>query len=127
MAKRRLGQLTLDSTIETTRNLPLDARQLVRTKEELLDPESFVGVAYKGMLVACRDDEKLYMLLDKDNPTLEESWKEIGSVGGEVDLTLYTKYSDFEFATEADIDEIFYSVTQENPIENPTENLTENP
>lgn len=120
MASRRVGQLNLDVNIETLRNLPLDARQLVRTKEELLDPESFVGVAYKGMLVACRDDEKLYMLLDKDNPTLEESWKEIGSAGGEVDLTSYTKFSDFEFATETDIDEIFYGI--QNPTENPTEN-----
>lgn len=110
MASRRVGQLNLDVNIETLRNLPLDARQLVRTKEELLDPESFVGNAYKGMLVACRDDEKLYMLLDKDNPTLEESWKEIGSAEGGVDLTSYTKFSDFEFATETDIDEIFYGI-----------------
>lgn len=110
MASRRPGGLELDVNIETLRNLPLDARQLVRTKEELLDPESFQGTAYKGMIVSCRDDEKLYMLLDKDNPTLEESWKEIGSVDGEIDLTAYTKFSDFEFATETDIDEIFYGI-----------------
>jgi len=101
MATRRLGQLDLDVTIETLRNLPLDARQLVRTKEELLDPASFQGNAYKGMLVACRDDEKLYMLLDKDNTHLEESWKEIGSGTGGVNL---------QFATETDIDEIFYGI-----------------
>lgn len=86
MASRRVGQLDFDYSIELLKALPLDARQLVRTKEELLDPGSFT-YGYKGMIVACRDEEKLYMLIDKDNPTLEASWKEIGSggAGGPVD------------------------------------------
>ena len=65
---RRVGQLDLDATIETKRNLPLDARQLVRNKEELLDPASF-PYGYVGMLVACRDEQKLYMLINKDDTT----------------------------------------------------------
>lgn len=77
MATRRKGGLELDTTVETFKTMPLDARQLVRTKEELLDPDSFT-YGYKGMIVACRDEEKLYMLIDNANPTVESSWKEIG-------------------------------------------------
>lgn len=89
MATRRLGQLDIDKSVETARALPLDARQLVRTKEELLDPDSF-AYGYNGMIVACRDEQKLYMLTDKDNPTLEASWKEIGASAGGNDLTALT-------------------------------------
>ena len=81
MATRRKGGLELDSTVETLKTVPLDARQLVRTKEELLDPDSFI-YGYKGMIVACRDEEKLYMLIDNANPTLEASWKDITGGGG---------------------------------------------
>ena len=79
---RRVGQLEFDYSIELLKTIPLDARQLVRTKEELLDPASFT-YGYKGMIVACRDEEKLYMLIDNTNPTAEASWKEIGgSIAG---------------------------------------------
>lgn len=77
MASRRLGGLVLDTSIETTKTLPLDARDLVRTKEERLDPESF-QYGYKGMLTASRDEEQVYMLIDKDNPSQEASWKLVG-------------------------------------------------
>lgn len=82
MAPRRKGGFDLDRSIELTTTTPVDARQLVRTKEELLDPESFVH-GFNGMITACRDEQKLYMLIDKNNPTLEASWKEIGgSIAG---------------------------------------------
>ena len=82
MAPRRKGGFDLDRSIELTTTTPVDARQLVRTKEELLDPESFV-YGFNGMITACRDEQKLYMLIDKNNPTLEASWKEIGgSIAG---------------------------------------------
>ena len=82
MASRRKGGFDLDRSIELTTTTPVDARQLVRTKEELLDPESFVH-GFNGMITACRDEQKLYMLIDKNNPTLEASWKEIGgSIAG---------------------------------------------
>lgn len=107
---RRLGQLDLDATIETKRNLPLDARQLVRNKEELLDPASFL-YPYVGMLVACRDEQKLYMLINKDDTTKEESWKEIGAVHFDgTDISGFVLYKDLRFADESDIDEIIFGV-----------------
>lgn len=95
MATRRLGQLDIDKSVEVARALPLDARQLVRTKDELLDPDSF-AYGYNGMIVACRDEQKLYMLTDKDNPTLAASWLEIGAS------------NDIEAISDSEIDEIIY-------------------
>ena len=83
MAARRLGGLELDRNIELTKTVPLDARQLVRSKEELLDPASFLH-GYNGMIVGERTEGKLYMLMDKDNPTVEASWKVIGPYEGSV-------------------------------------------
>lgn len=74
---RRKGSLDLDSSIELSYSGPLDAKQLVRTKEEQLDPTSF-EYGYKGMLTVNRDEEKLYLLRDHLNPTQEVSWKVIG-------------------------------------------------
>ena len=96
MATRRLGQLAMDKIVEVSRAMPLDARQLVRTLEELLDPGSFT-YGYNGMIVACRYNSKLYMLIDKDNPTSIDSWKEVGA-GGE----------DIQPISNAEIDQIIY-------------------
>lgn len=95
MAARRQGQLDMDLSVEMLRATPLDARQLVRTREELLDPGSF-AYGYNGMIVACRDEQKLYMLTDKDNPTLAASWLEIGAS------------KDMESISDSEIDEIIY-------------------
>lgn len=79
MATRRYGTFDMASAIEPDINMPLDARQHVRTKAERLDPESFPTLrSYKGLLVASRDEEKVFFLVDHNNPTLEESWKVIG-------------------------------------------------
>lgn len=89
MATRRLGGLDLDRNVELAKALPLDARMLARTMEELLDPGSFT-YGYNGMIVGVRDEQKLYMLIDKDNPTLEASWKEIGASSGGDELSALT-------------------------------------
>lgn len=129
---RRLGQLELDSTIETKRNLPLDARTLVRNKEELLHPDSF-KYGYNGMLVVCRDEEKLYMLINKDDTTLESSWKEIGAVIIDgIDLStlvshdeLKNVFDSIQFAGEADVDEIIYGINTDNTDNGQTPDNTE--
>lgn len=77
MATRRKGAFELAEVIETPKTMPLDARQLVRTKEEMLDTDSFPN-GYKGMITAERTEGKLWMLMDHQNPTVEESWKVIG-------------------------------------------------
>lgn len=77
MAVRRKGTLDLQENIETGKQMPLDARQLVRSKEEMLTEGSF-DYGYKGLFTAERTEGKLWMLMDHNNPTLEESWKVIG-------------------------------------------------
>lgn len=77
MAPRRKGNIAVDDVIEAAKGMPLDAKQLVRNKEEQLDPASF-EYGYKGMLTVNRDEEKLYLLSDHQNPTQETSWKVIG-------------------------------------------------
>ena len=77
MAQRRLGTLPLQENIETEKQMPLDARQLVRSKEEMLTEGSFT-YGYKGLFTAERTEGKLWMLMDHQNPTQEASWKVIG-------------------------------------------------
>lgn len=82
MATRRKGGLSLDNSVELSAKVPLDARAMVRTKEELLDAGSFADNGYNGMVVACREEQKLYMLIDQNNPTLEVSWKDLSAGDG---------------------------------------------
>ena len=91
MATRRLGGLDLDRAVELAQRLPLDARAMVRTKEELLDAGSF-QYGYNGMVVSVREEQKLYMLIDQNNPTLETSWKDLsaGDGSGSADLDALT-------------------------------------
>ena len=99
MATRRKGGLPLDRSVELAMKVPLDARQLVRTKEELLDPDSY-PYGYNGMIVGCRDEQKVYMLIDQNNATLEAAWKDLtpSGNGGE----------DIQEITNAEIDEIIF-------------------
>lgn len=93
MATRRKGALAMDRSVELSQKLPLDARAMVRTKEELLDAGSFADNGYNGMVVACREEQKLYMLIDQNNPTLEASWKDMSAssgTGGGEDITALT-------------------------------------
>lgn len=102
MATRRKGGLPLEYSVELSMRVPLDARQLVRTKEELLDPDSY-PYGYNGMIVGCRDEQKVYMLIDQNNATLEAAWKEIGTGDGT---------GDAEPIPNAEIDEIIFGANQ---------------
>lgn len=96
MATRRKGGLPIDRSVELAGRLPLDARQLVRTLDELLDADSFTN-GYNGMIVGCRENQKVYMLIDQSNPTSIDSWKEVGAGGEEM-----------QPITDAEIDAIIY-------------------
>ena len=74
MATRRKGPLEMDKSVELNARVPLDAKSLARTKEEQLDPESYL-YGYNGMLVSNREEQKLYMLINQDATTEEASWK----------------------------------------------------
>lgn len=98
MATRRKGGLDLDRAVELTMKVPLDARAMVRTKEELLDPDSFSVNGYNGMIVACREEQKIYMLIDQNNTTLEAAWKDMSAASGE----------DIQHISEDEIDNIIF-------------------
>ena len=87
MTTRRKGGLDIDRSVELAGRLPLDARQLVRTLDELLDAGSFPN-GYNGMIVGCRENQKVYMLIDQ----------EIGADSGE----------NIQPITNAEIDQIIY-------------------
>lgn len=100
MATRRKGGFDMDKNVELLKGVPLDARQMVRTLTELLDPGSFT-YGYNGMVVACRETQKLYMLINQSDPTSIDSWKELGAGGDET-----------QPISNAEIDEIIYGTTQ---------------
>ena len=75
---RRKGGLPLDNSVELSAKVPLDARSMVRSKEELLDAGSFADNGYKGMLTIERTEGKAYVLMDNTAHTAEESWQLIG-------------------------------------------------
>ena len=77
MTTRRKGGISLGSAIELEQRLPLDAKSLVRTKEEQLDPESFL-YGYNGMVISNRAEQRVYMLTNQDATSEEASWKLIG-------------------------------------------------
>lgn len=97
MATRRKGGLDLDRAVELAQKLPLDARAMVRTRDELLDAGSF-EYGYNGMVVAVREEQKQYMLIDQNNPTLEAAWKDLSADGG----------ANIQEISNAEIDEIIY-------------------
>lgn len=96
MATRRKGGLDLDNAVELAVRVPLDARNLVRTLDELLDAGSFPN-GYNGMVVTCRENRKQYMLIDQTNTTSMDSWLELGA-----------SPADIQPITNAEIDAIIY-------------------
>lgn len=100
MATRRKGGLDLDNAVELAVRVPLDARNLVRTLAELLDADSFPN-GYNGMVVACRETQKIYMLINQNDPTSIDSWKELGAGGDET-----------QPISNAEIDEIIFGANQ---------------
>ena len=106
--KSRRERLLFELTTATRRYDGLS--RFCHQSRELLDPASF-PYGYVGMLVACRDEQKLYMLINKDDTTKEESWKEIGAVQFDgTDISGFVLYKDLRFADESDIDEIIFGV-----------------
>lgn len=74
---RMKSSMLFSGFLEVEAQAPLDARLVAKTKEELLDADSY-PYAYVGMIVSVESEEKAYMLI-ADDTTDETSWKEIGS------------------------------------------------
>ena len=111
MAARRKGAFELEEVIETGKTIPVDARQLVRSKEEMLDAGSFTN-GYNGMFTSERTEGKIWMLMDKDNPTLETSWKVIGPYD---DSALDARVTALEQAGGSESDPVDWSDVQNKP------------
>lgn len=93
---RTPGTLSLGSNIEPKMSAPLDGREVVNSKADLLAAASF-PYFYEGMTVYVKSEQKSYTLIGND-PTIEANWTEVGSGAGQtiqVD-TLPTATSELE-------------------------------
>ena len=100
MARKQNG-LVMQNTIEPILSAPLDARQQVKLKADLTDPASY-PYSYVGMVVGCREDANVYVLVAKDT-TQPENWKRLvyeGQAADEIDLTEYAKLVDIPDVSE---------------------------
>lgn len=98
---RTKGTLSLASNIEPSMNAPLDGRQVVNLYSDLTANGSF-PYYYEGMIVACKENHKLYQLTGTDT-TATSNWTEVGSGSGGADNIIegYRKDSDGLFYEES--------------------------
>lgn len=110
MAKLFNGMISFASAIKPTGAQPLDDRTVVQSMTDLLAEETFGLAKYNGMLVAVIDEEQVYMLIDKDNATSEESWVAVGSGNGSIAVETYAEA--VELATSDNIGQVIYVKTK---------------
>lgn len=113
MAKIYNGLIRFSSSIKPTGPQPLDDRTVVEFISDLTNIETFTidgaSIAYRGMLVSVLEDDKVYLLKNKDEITNSDSWVAIGS-NNDVNIDddyinqLIESYlSDNDYATKNDI------------------------
>lgn len=86
---REKGIFHISANYEAQKAAPLDARQLVEAKADLLLPETWtvnnIAWIYDGMIVAVSRDVNnenngIYMLTDSRNYTKESSWQKMANI-----------------------------------------------
>ena len=110
MAKLFNGMIPFASAIKPTGAQPLDDRTVVKSFADLLADDTFGLAKYNGMLVAVVDDEQVYMLIDKDNSSNEESWVAVGAGNGSVAVETYAEA--VAIATDENIGQVIYVKTK---------------
>lgn len=85
MAKIFGGDVNFGFVINQTGAQPLDSRSVVKNYTELLKAETFGTALYNGMTVALVDEQKVYMLIDKNKATVADGWKEVGAGGEDIE------------------------------------------
>lgn len=114
MAKKFNGIIPFASVIRPTGGQPLDDRTVVQSLTDLYSSTTFdnngSSVAYNGMLVSVLDEQKTYMLINKNDITNEASWVAVGSGNGSVAVEKYGEA--VELATEKNIGQIIYVTTK---------------
>ena len=93
MAKLFDGKKLFASAIKPTGGQPLDDRSVVSLYSDLTNASTFVvngtSAAYKGMLVAVVETEQVYMLVNENNITSEDSWVSVGAGNGSLAVETY--------------------------------------
>lgn len=113
MAIKYNGLIRFSSALKPTGPQPLDDRTVVEYISDLTNIETFsvdgASNAYRGMLVSVLEDDKVYLLKNKDEITNLNSWVAIGS-NNDVNIDddyinqLIESYlSDNDYATKNDI------------------------
>lgn len=78
---RTSGTLSLGSNIEPKMSAPLDAREVVNTKADLLAAASY-PYSYLGLTVYVKSEQKSYTLIG-DDTTVESNWMLVGTGSGQ--------------------------------------------
>ena len=114
MAKLFDGKKLFASAIKPTGGQPLDDRSVVSLFSDLTNASTFVvngtSAAYKGMLVAVVETEQVYMLVNENNITSEESWVSVGSGNGSLAVETYGEA--IALATNDNIGQVIYVKTK---------------
>ena len=122
MAKIYNGLIRFSSTIKPTGPQPLDDRTVVESISDLTNIDTFTidgaSIAYRGMLVSVLEDDKVYLLKNKNEITNLNSWVAIGSNN---DVNIDDDYinqlindilANKEYVTESDISDSYYNKTE---------------
>jgi len=92
---RPVGTFNFSANFEPRLKAPLDARQVVNTFADLIDPSTWKDTdgnvwLYNGAIVGVANDDAslngIYLLIDADNYTLSGSWSKTSGGGGSGDI-----------------------------------------
>lgn len=108
--------MNLQAVFRSTAQAPLDNRQVVQTKADLINADTFEGFAYEGMLVVTADTSAVYVLNDITKVTSADysGWTELATSAGAISaasvvslLDGNTAYVDLQIETAADGHKIY--------------------
>ena len=93
MAKLFNGKILFASALQPSGAQPLDDRSVVQSFNDLINSDTFVvngaSAAYNGMIVSVLDEQKSYMLVNKEDITNKNSWIAVGSGNGSIAVETY--------------------------------------
>jgi hypothetical protein len=94
--------------------VPIDSRVIVDTKSSLTSSDYWMDDTYpiklyNGLICAVQDSGEVYVLMNKDNYTVETSWKKVGA-----DIDADDVQEIIEQAVGDDLSEITQSITDIN-------------
>lgn len=94
--------------------VPIDSRVIVDTKSSLTSSDYWMNdnypiKLYNGLICAVQDSGEVYVLMNKDNYTVETSWKKVGA-----DIDANDVQEIIEQAVGDDLLEITQSITNIN-------------